>query len=395
MKGSDIIKGIQKYRFGVQILSLILTIASFFVNFEAAMIVILGLTIISGVFYCGWVCPFGFIQDLFSKLGALLGIKKRKMPRSIQKVLLFSRYIIFGLVLLVGTDLIFSIMSFDPRVNFEKLLLGNVIKIGVIIVIFIFSLVSLFFERPFCNYFCYEGAKYGLLSIFRPVTIKRNESKCVNCKKCDKVCPMNIEVSKCSNLRSAQCINCFECISSCPVKDTLNYGIMSMKNGEKKKYFSMLTASLVLIAVFLIYNIFNGTNPLSMKNHSKGSHSVGSNETIITDTTASTSDETKTIAGDDAKKLGDAAGIDDGIYSGEGIGFRGPMTVEVTVKNQQIVSIEVVKHREDRDWFYRANAVIPNSIIESQSTDVDSVSGATYSSTGIIDGVKDALEKAK
>lgn len=388
-------KGIQKYRFGIQIIFLILTIASFFINFEAAMIVILGLTLLSGVFYCGWVCPFGFIQDLFSKLGALLGIKKRKIPRSIQKVLLFSRYIIFGLVLLVGTDLVFSIMSFDPRVNFEKLLLGNVIKIGIISVICFFSLISLFFERPFCNYFCYEGAKYGLMSVFRPFTIKRNESKCVNCKKCDKVCPMHIEVSKCNNLRSAQCINCFECISSCPVKGTLNYGIMSMKESEKKKYLSMLTASIILIAVFIIYNIFNGTNPLNMKNHSKDSHSVSSNETTITDTSKSISDEAKGSDGEDAEKLGDATGIDDGIYTGEGVGFRGPMTVQVTVKNQQIVSIQVVKHREDRNWFNRANDVIPGSIIESQSTDVDLVSGATYSSMGIIDAVKNALEKAK
>lgn len=383
-------KNIRKYRLGIQILFLVLTIVGFFTNFKAAMIVIMGLTVLAGAFYCGWICPYGFIQDLSSRLGELLGIKKRKMPKAIQKILVYSRYIIFALVALIATDFIFSIMSFDPRVNFGNLLLGNVGTIGVIAVMCFFVVISLFFERPFCNYLCYEGAKYGVMSSFRLFTIKRKESSCVNCKKCDKTCPMNIEVSKCSNLRSPQCINCFQCVSSCPVKGTLSYGKVNMSTKEKKRYLAMSSVLLVLITAFIVYNIFNGTNPLSAK-----SKYNSTNETTITQISPSTSKESKTITGDSSKNLGDAAGIADGVYTGEGSGFRGNITAQVTVKNQQITSVEVVQYNDDFKWFNRANNIIPDSIVQSQSTDVDVVSGATYSSRGIKDAVKDALNKAK
>lgn len=383
-------KNIKKYRLGIQILFLVLTIVGFFTNFKVAMIVIMGLTVLAGVFYCGWICPYGFIQDLSSRSGELLGIKKRKMPKAIQKILVYSRYIIFAFVTLIATNFIFSIMSFDPRVNFGNLLLGNVGTIGVIAVMCFFVVISLFFERPFCNYLCYEGAKYGGMSSFKLFTIKRKESSCVNCKKCDKTCPMNIEVSKCSNLRSPQCINCFQCVSSCPVKGTLSYGRVNMSTKEKKRYLAMSSVLLVLITAFIVYNIFNGTNPLSAK-----SKYNSTNETTVTQTSPSTSKESKTITGDSSKNLGDAAGIADGVYTGEGRGFRGNITAQVTVKNQQITSVEVVQYNDDFKWFNRANSVIPDSIVQSQSTDVDVVSGATYSSRGIKDAVKDALNKAK
>jgi uncharacterized protein with FMN-binding domain/ferredoxin len=459
-------KKIQVYRLGVQVICLVLTVVGFFVNFKAAMLVIMGLTLLSGVFYCGWICPYGFIQDISSKLGQLLGIKKRKMPRRIQNVLVFSRYIIFGLVTLIATDLIFNIMSFDPRTNFGNLLSGNVVTAGVIAVMCFSVLVALFFDRPFCNYLCYEGAKYGLMSSFRIFTIKRNNSKCVNCKKCDKACPMNIEVSKCSNLRSPQCINCLQCVSSCPVKGALNYGKMNMKKNEKKKMVTALAVTVVLISGYIVYNILSGTNPLNNKvnatnetqvtvsenlestleestvttkegtesttedkivnnetesmnnenaNTNANSETTSENTETSSENTETSSENTETssentetssentetssenteIIVEDAKNLGDAAGIADGVYTGEGEGFRGNMIVEVTVKDQQIVSVEVVDHREDRRWFNRANNSIPDSIVESQSTDVDLVSGATYSSIGIRDAVKDALGTLK
>ena len=85
----------------------------------------------------------------------------------------------------------------------------------------------------------------------------------------------------------------------------------------------------------------------------------------------------------------------DGIYQGEGKGFKGYITMEVEVESGEITRVEVVDHQDDRKWFNRANGVVPQSIIDAQSTDVDTVSGATYTSLGMIDGAQEALSKSR
>ena len=87
-----------------------------------------------------------------------------------------------------------------------------------------FLVIALFFERPFCNYVCSEGIKFGVASLTRLFTIKRNAATCVNCQRCNQACPMNIQVSAGKSVRNAQCINCFQCIAACPANGTLSYG---------------------------------------------------------------------------------------------------------------------------------------------------------------------------
>ena len=85
---------------------------------------------------------------------------------------------------------------------------------------------------------------------------------------------------------------------------------------------------------------------------------------------------------------------EDGTYEGEADGFGGPIQVKVTVENGEITDIEVVSaEKEDGAYLTMAMDVIPN-LIEAQSADVDTISGATFSSTGIINAVEAALEEA-
>jgi uncharacterized protein with FMN-binding domain len=83
----------------------------------------------------------------------------------------------------------------------------------------------------------------------------------------------------------------------------------------------------------------------------------------------------------------------DGKYSGVGMGFNGNIYVLVTIKGGEIRKIAVTKHIDDQPYMRDAMGLI-GSIIKKQSTNVDAVTGATYSSRGIINAVRDALRKA-
>lgn len=85
----------------------------------------------------------------------------------------------------------------------------------------------------------------------------------------------------------------------------------------------------------------------------------------------------------------------DGVYADEAEGFGGPISLEVTVEEGKITAIEILSaEKEDGAYFAMAQDVIPD-IIEKQSADVDTISGATFSSTGIRDAARQALEKAE
>ncbi len=363
-------------RLVVQLGAVALTILGFFTSFQITTLVLMVATLFAGTFFCGWVCPYGTLQDLFSRLGKYLGIKKRKMPKEIQSYLKYVRYIILVLVMVSTSDLLFTLFSYDPHGNFTALLTtGSVSALGLLILVSI-AAAGVYFERPFCNYLCYEGARHGLISLARPITIQRNNHSCVNCKKCDKVCPMNIEVSKADQLRSGQCINCFECVQACPVENTLTYGVAPF---NKKAIIRYISATAIVCVAGIGYMIYNG---------------VASDAAVEeTTTVAEMAVLENTLTEAELALLGDAKGIDDGVYTGSGRGFRGSITVEVTVESQMITDITVISSNDDAKWFNRALTLI-DEIIDGQSADISVVSGATYSSNGILDAVKDALEGA-
>lgn len=86
--------------------------------------------------------------------------------------------------------------------------------------------------------------------------------------------------------------------------------------------------------------------------------------------------------------------VQDGTYRGSAKGYGGPVVIEVTVSNGYIDKLEAVSHdKEDAEWWDLAKELL-ETIPEEQSTDVDTVSSATYSSAGIINATRKALKSA-
>ena len=216
---------IQNIRYLAQITYFLLFFTTFFVSIRIFLILVLIATILGGPFFCGWLCPFGTMQEVIFKLSRILKLPKIKINKKIHHYAIFFRYF----SLLTITIGIFYLLKIDARVHFLDVLRGDALSIFVYSILAFFIIISLFFDRLFCNYFCIQGATYGLYSALRIFRIKRNEKTCINCKLCDKNCPMNIEISTKKYVNSLQCINCFKCTSKCPKKNTLNYKLIDIK----------------------------------------------------------------------------------------------------------------------------------------------------------------------
>ena len=88
------------------------------------------------------------------------------------------------------------------------------------------------------------------------------------------------------------------------------------------------------------------------------------------------------------------ADFEDGSYEGAGIGFGGEIRVEVVVEDGEITEINILEANAEDDAYLTTAESILDDILKAQSADVDTISGATFSSTGIRDAVSDALEQA-
>ncbi|MCD8149640.1 MAG: FMN-binding protein, partial [Clostridiales bacterium] len=121
---------------------------------------------------------------------------------------------------------------------------------------------------------------------------------------------------------------------------------------------------------------------------------VSEAETVAVVSTANSSASTSSPGTSSAaSEVSDAAAYKDGTYYGSATGFAGTVTVKVVIEDGKIVSITIVSHSDGSSYMSKASALL-DSIINKQSTNVDTVSGATYSSVGLINAVRNALAQA-
>lgn len=214
---------------GVETIYNLLTVGTYIQKVHVSALILLGLVsflaIVIGPVFCGWICPLGTIQEWISKIGKKVFKKKYNhfIPSKIDKPLRWLRVVFLIWVIFVtaksGTLMFQNADPFYALFNFWT---GKVapMALGILVATLI---GSLFISRPWCKYLCPYGAILGFFNKIKLIKPKRESNTCISCKKCDQVCPMNIEVSAAKSVRDLSCISCFECTSdnACPVPETV------------------------------------------------------------------------------------------------------------------------------------------------------------------------------
>ncbi len=199
-----------------------------FAFYVAGFLVFVGALI--GRFVCGWLCPFGLIQDLLHKIPFPKKIKTFRGDKLLRK-LKYGILIVFVILMplflvdIMGQGSPYFCKLICPAGTLEggiPLVLLNKSMRGAIgwlyawknTLLAVTVFLSILIYRPFCKYICPLGAVY---SVFNPISVFRyqvDQNKCTRCGACAKVCKMQIDPSKTPN--HPECIRCGQCRKICP-----------------------------------------------------------------------------------------------------------------------------------------------------------------------------------
>lgn len=216
-----------------------------FTYYITGFFILLG--VLLGRFICGFLCPFGWFQDLLHK------IPGKKFSTAKLKPLRYLKYVILVVfVILLPAFVTNSLGMGDPF--FCKYICPQGVLEGAIplalansgiraalghlftfkfTILALFIILSILFYRPFCKWICPLGAIYSLFNKVSFLKIQVDHEKCVGCQKCSRVCKMDVNVVDTPN--HPECIRCGKCMKACPTDAICyHYGFSNKKKADNK-----------------------------------------------------------------------------------------------------------------------------------------------------------------
>ncbi len=212
---------------------------------------VVGILLFFGLFLgraiCGFLCPFGFLQDLLYKTP----LPKLRVPKKADRPLRFLKYAMLAFAVILLPMLLTNAFGIAPPYFCKWICPAGTLEGGIPLLIaneglrksmgFLFSwkagllvlilLSSMTIYRPFCKYICPLGAFYALLNRFSLYHLHYEKASCNQCGACARVCKMNVDVTKHPN--ATECIRCGDCVHVCPRKAiTVVMGKISLAPSE-------------------------------------------------------------------------------------------------------------------------------------------------------------------
>ena len=215
-----------------------------FSYYITGFLILLG--VLLGRFICGFLCPFGWFQDLLHKIpGKKFSTKKLRPLRYIKYAVLLIMVLILPAVITnsAGMGNPFFCKYLCPQGVLEGAIplaladsgirsaLGSLFAWKSVVLITVIVL-SILFYRPFCKWICPLGAFYSLFNRVSLFQMQVDESKCISCGKCQKACKMDVDVTQSPN--HPECIRCGACIHACPTQAVCyHYGFATNKTKQE------------------------------------------------------------------------------------------------------------------------------------------------------------------
>ena len=198
--------------------SIFLGVGSLITFFIEPIIFLFGITTIISLFFvgramfCGWLCPFGALQELISTASKKLGIKQYILKDKIDfyfrqvKYFLLAFILIFSFIELNIANILYSIEPFKTAITLRFIAPSKAVVWAL------FLLIScLIVERFFCRYLCPLGAGLGILGKFRQISFLKRRNECGNpCIACNKVCPTGA-IKPSGEIIMSECLGCLDC----------------------------------------------------------------------------------------------------------------------------------------------------------------------------------------
>jgi uncharacterized protein with FMN-binding domain len=365
------------------------------------LLITTAVTVIAGRYFCGWMCAFGSLTDWVYKVFSPLANKNIRFTKKADDILKFVKFCV--LIVLLGIGVLaatFSLSAMSPWDAFGMLftvgeapalvfVVQSLLPGLVLLIIILFA--SAFTERFFCRYLCPMGAFFSLTSGKKLFLIRKERTSCGNCKICTQNCTMGIPLNEMDEVTSGECIACLKCVEVCPRKNVHLY----WKKESALPVIAVITAVCMTSAFLSVAAVMSERNNVTIPT---------ATETVVPSDTSAAGIETQPSGTDTGSTTAPQETVlqtttqmyADGVYRGIGTGFRGGTTkIDITILEGQITGVKDVSTQDDWEFFDKAFSRISNDIIASQSTQVDTVSHATYSSKGILEAARDALAKAK
>lgn len=215
-----------------------------FSYYITGILILLG--VLLGRFICGFLCPFGWFQELLHKIPTKKFSTKRLRPLTYLKYIILV-VMVFLLPLLLVNEIGLGDPYFCKYLCPQGVLEGAIPlslvnsgirsalgalftwKLGILLTIVVLSIL---FFRPFCKWLCPLGAFYALFNRISLLQIQVEEHRCVSCGKCAKACKMDVDVLK--TPAHTECIRCGMCINACPTGALhFRYGLGCSKSKER------------------------------------------------------------------------------------------------------------------------------------------------------------------